>query len=474
MLDRIAQTIVRYRMFESGQKVGVAVSGGADSVCLLHLLRELGPRWGLRLHVLHLNHRLRGAESDEDAAFVRRLAEELGLPFTGREADLVSASDNLEEAAREARLAFFGEMLASGQVDRVATGHTRSDQAETVLFRFLRGAGSAGLAGIRPVTSDGLVRPLLEVDRTDVAEFLRRQAISWRDDSSNLSLEFARNRIRHHLLPQLAREWNPALPQTLAQTADWALAEESYWEAEINRLEETCLIAESGHILLNVDNLNKLPVAAARRLVRRAMERLRGDLRRIDFSHVAAIVKLAATQEGHGRVQLPGLDILRSFEWLRLSRLPAENPGRPDYRLGVPIPGILRIPGTELEIYLELVEKKDRSEPWNSVYNGGIVGIDWCRLPGSLVMRNWRPGDQYQPRGSASAQKIKTLFQQFRVPLWERRYWPVLTDGVSVLWALRFGPAAEIAAGPESRTVLKIREMRIGREYASVYEGSGR
>ena len=159
MLERVAATIARYRMFEPGQRVGVAVSGGADSVCLLYVLRDLAPRWDLRFRVLHLNHGLRGKESDADAEFVRALAAEFGLPFDVREASLSEAGGNLEEGARDARLAFFGDEIEANVVERVATGHTRSDQAETVLFRFLRGAGTAGLAGIRPVVRTGLVRP---------------------------------------------------------------------------------------------------------------------------------------------------------------------------------------------------------------------------------------------------------------------------------------------------------------------------
>src|SRR5262249_52896956 len=163
---------------------------GADSVCLLHILRELAPRWDLRLHVLHLNHGLRGNESDQDAAFVERLAREFGYPFTVRRADL-DTNDNLEQAGRESRLDLFREMMRSRIVDRVAVAHTRSDQAETVLFRFLRGAGTAGLAGIRPVTDSGIVRPLLEIERTDVEDFLNSRHIPWREDSSNQAREFA-------------------------------------------------------------------------------------------------------------------------------------------------------------------------------------------------------------------------------------------------------------------------------------------
>ena len=218
-----------------------------------------------------------------------------------RRVDLAIAEDNLEQAGREARLAFFDEAIANGSVDRIAVGHTRSDQAETVLFRFLRGAGTAGLAGIRPVTAGGIVRPLLAVDRAEVEQFLRERGIAWREDSTNRSLQFARNRIRRELLPKLARDWNPAIVQTLSHTADWALAEESYWETEIDRLAALHLVSQNGFVLLKTGCLRELPLAAARRLVRRAMEIVRGDLRSIDFAHIAAVLDMAAATEGHGR-----------------------------------------------------------------------------------------------------------------------------------------------------------------------------
>ena len=164
-------------MFGRGSRLGVAVSGGADSVCLLHILHMLAPEWNLRLTVLHLDHGLRGEESRRDAEFVRELARKLGLPAIAGTANLAVTTDNLEQAAREARLAFFREAIQGSEVERVATGHTRSDQAETVLFRMLRGSGSAGLSGIRPVTSDGLVRPLLGIERVDVEQFLRERGL---------------------------------------------------------------------------------------------------------------------------------------------------------------------------------------------------------------------------------------------------------------------------------------------------------
>jgi tRNA(Ile)-lysidine synthase len=462
LLQRIAQTIGRHRMLVAGQKVGVAVSGGADSVCLLCVLRELAPRWDLRLAVLHLNHRLRGAESQQDADFVGRLAERMGLPFHLREVDVAGATPNLEQAARYARLAFFREMIESGAVDSVAVGHTRSDQAETVLFRFLRGSGTAGLAAIRPVTPEGVVRPLLEVGRDEVEQFLRERGIPWREDSTNASPQFARNRIRHGLLPQLAGQWNPRICETLANTADWAQAEEAYWAAEIDRLAAARLLEKDGAVFVQVDRLADLPLAAARRLVRRAIERAKGDTRGVDFHHVAAVLAMAATAQGSGRLQVPGLEILRSFQWLRFGPPGAgaveKRNVRAHYRVSAAVPGTVRVPGTEIAICLELIEKAETSEAPDYVYNNEVGCLDWGSLSGSLELRNWQPGDQYQPVGSTGREKIKTLFQQARIPVWERGHWPILIDGASIVWAQRFGAAAGFVAHAGTKVILKVRE----------------
>ena len=456
-LARIARFIERHAMFRAGQTVGVAVSGGADSVCLLHVLIELAPRWDLRLRVLHLNHNLRGEESRADAAFVAALAGRLGLALTAGEADFSTTAGNLEQAAREARLDFFRERMAAGEVDSVALGHTLSDQAETVLFRFLRGAGSAGLAGIRPVTADGIVRPLLEVDRAEVEGFLRERGIAWREDSSNADPRFARNRIRRQLLPQLIRDWNPALAQTLAQTADWARAEEAWWEREVDRLAGGLLMRRGGAVYLQAGPVAALPLAAGRRLVRRAIEIAKGDLRGVNFGHIGSILDLASSPRGHGCVQAPGLAVLRSFDWLRFVTPGAADGGAP-YRHPATVPGVLRIPGAGFEVYLELIEKPETLRHADYVYNSGMGGLDWQRLSGPLEWRSWRAGDRYRPSRSTGEEKIKTLFQRARIPLWERRLWPVLTDGPSIVWVRRFGPAAEYQASPDSRMVLAIRE----------------
>lgn len=460
-MQRIAATIDRYGMLRTGQSVGVAVSGGADSVCLLHALHLLAPQFDLRLHVLHLNHNLRGEESREDAEFVRQLAAQLALPFTLSQADLATSAGNLEQAGRHARLAFFRQVLSAGTVERVALGHTLSDQAETVLFRFLRGSGTAGLAGIRPVTSDGLIRPLLEIDRAGVEQFLRQRSIDWREDSSNASMRFARNRVRHGLMPLLARDWNPAIAETLAHTAAWAQAEESYWDEELDRLSPGRLIEKNGAVLLLAPALDALPPAAARRLVRRAIVRAKGDLRGAGFNHVEEVRRLAQRLQGHGHAPVPGLEVIRSFQWLRLAPLPA-GPRNASYRIAAPIPGSVRLPGSGSVISLELIEKSETFGAFESVYNNEVDCVDWRRLSSLLEFRNWTPGDQYQPLGSSGTEKIKTLFQRARIPVWERRGWPVLWDGRSIVWARHFGPSALVEANSRSTMILQIRESEPG------------
>jgi tRNA(Ile)-lysidine synthase len=435
---------------------------------LLHVLCELAPRWDLRLTVLHLDHQLRGEESLQDAVFVRDLAAALDLPFELRETDVQAlcrqTGDNLEQAARAARLAFFRDLTGGRTLDRVAVGHTRSDQAETVLFRFLRGSGTAGLAGIRPITEDGIVRPLIEIERPEIERYLCERGIPWRTDSSNASSTFARNRIRRELLPHLIGEWNPAMTETLAHTADWAQAEEAYWDAELARLAPAHLVQEPGAVLLRIEPLSELPLAAARRLMRRALGMAKGDLRGIGFEHLSSVFDLAASAEGHGRIQIPGLDVFRSFEWLRIAPPATDNLENRNYRLPLSVPGAVRLPGQNSVIHLELFENTQVTEMLESVYNESVGCLDWNRISGSLPVtlevRNWRPGDQYQRAGHGGPEKIKFLFHQTRVPLWERRHWPILTSGDVILWARRFGPAAGFAASPDSSPVLGVRETR--------------
>ena len=431
-------------MLPQGARVIVAVSGGADSVCLLHLLKALfdarsltvavrGPdgtalrqRAGIQLAgVAHLNHQLRAEASDEDEHFVANLAQSLDLPFYLLREPIADAQDNLEQAGHRARKRFFQSLRAEGKCDLIAIGHTRDDQAETVLFRLLRGSGLAGLSGIAPV-GDHIIRPLIDVTRDQVRDFLRSRNIPWREDASNLDPRFARNRLRHDLLPQLARDWNPQIANALARLGHLARDEENYWTAEIDVLARE-FVRDRQAVELSWPSLTALSKAVARRLIRRAIADAKGDLRKITYDHVESILAI------HTRVVIPDLIVTRSFDWLRLE--PA--------RVLVPIEPIpIREPGSYPAPDGLTLIRVDHAQipPPNPCAN---LELEAGSFAAALELRGWRPGDRYRPQGISHVRKIHEMFQTARVPCWRRDSWPIIISGDKILWSRKFGMAEE-------------------------------
>ena len=241
VIEQVRKYIAEQRLFAPGDRVAVAVSGGADSVALLRVLLELRQELGVVLSVTHFHHGIRGAEADADHEFVSRLASQHGLEFHAGFGDAPSHARegglSLETAARELRHRWFANLVAEGKADKIATAHTLDDQAETVLMRVIRGAGGRGLAAISPRHSEkALIRPFLETSRAEIELYLRTLNQSWRDDSSNRDLVHTRNRIRHELLPLLEQRFNPAIRQTLADLAEVARVEAEYWDREVAAL----------------------------------------------------------------------------------------------------------------------------------------------------------------------------------------------------------------------------------------------
>jgi tRNA(Ile)-lysidine synthase len=457
MRERIEAFIRSHNMFAPGARVGIAVSGGADSRCLLDILFKLRSNWNLSLTLLHVNHCLRGEESDADEDFVRALASEYGLPIEIERADVSGAPDNLEQAARDARRRFFRRFLDSGSLDRVALAHTRSDQAETVLLRFLRGSHTTGLCAMWPVTPDGFVRPLLSIDRDEVQLYLHELNLSWREDSSNSEIRFARNRIRHELLPKLTLDWNPQLPVLLAQYATLAQEDEEFWEQVVTQ--NIALERHAGGFVLKTE-VADAPPALSRRIIRRVIEMVRGDLRQIDFRHVHQVLDLMRGSEGHARIQIPGVDVLRSFDRVRFAK-PATAPVERDFSLPFVPPATIPLPGGEVELCFEIVDSV-RNEAVIDPARGKLEAeLDWQRIQsGPLELRNWRPGDSYRCVGQDQEQKIKLMFQEHRIPLWERRNWPILCVDDEIVWSRRFGSASGFAAEPHAPAILRIFEKK--------------
>jgi tRNA(Ile)-lysidine synthase len=456
--DTIAAHIRRHALLRPGERVGVAVSGGADSVALLRLLLEMRDDLGLVLSVVHFNHKIRGADADSDQQFVAALAAQHGLEFRCETGDAPAYAHSrglsLETAARELRYGYFQRLLADGVLDKVATAHTLDDQAETVLLRLIRGAGTRGLAGIHTRLPAGVVRPLLGTTRTEIESYLGALGQPWRDDASNRDLQHARNRVRHVLLPLLERDFNPAIRPVLAQTAEIARAEEQYWAELVNRLPDA-------NGALDLKRVLSEPLALQRRLVRRLAE-LAGV--HLDFEHVEQILGLAA---GHPPgapanrfLELPGgwraaIENRPSGALLRFQRGPAPEPAAYEYRVSIPGEVLVKELGTLFRVTLVPVGPSEAGYNAEQAMDCGLLGTE-------LLVRNWRAGDRFWPVHAKGPKKIKELLQERHISLPERALWPVAASGTKIVWVRGFAAAQEVQAQAGTRQAVIIQEIPSG------------
>jgi tRNA(Ile)-lysidine synthase len=317
-----------------------------------------------------------------------------------------------------------------------------------------------GLAGILSATAEGLVRPLLDVSREAVREWLTARGVSWREDSTNRDPAFRRNRIRLELLPALERDWNPALSVALAQLGEVAAAEESWWRSEVASVADDVISQESQlGLLIDASRLVRLHPALARRVLRFAVERAKGDIRRISFRHIEALYGLAR-RHGSGKTRLPGLEACRSFDWILLG---APYTRQPASMTALTVPGSHRLDDGAI-LQLELVSAPPYS-PVDSryTYTGNDLDWDLVKVTG-LCCRPWRPGDRYRPLALNREEKLKELFQRARVPLWKRHLWPIITSGDAIAWVREFGVAASYAVTATTTTVLRVSELAQSQE----------
>lgn len=454
LLDRVVQTINRYSMLTEGDRVGVAVSGGADSVFLLHALRALVLERKITLSVLHVNHQLRGTESDGDEEFVGDLARQAGLPFLAMAGP--PGEGNLEQEARNSRRRLLEEARSSLGLSSIALGHTRTDQAETVLFRLLRGSGLRGLSGMAPRNGPA-IRPLLALSRTEIRDALTESGLGWREDSSNRNQQFVRNRLRLTTLPRLARSYNPNLEEALAGTAELSRVEEEYWDGQIAALYKRVCTSTGLGPVIDTKALADCHLAVKRRVIRHAIASGKGSLRSIDRRHVDQVLAIVDSRHGHDRVNIPGIDAVRSFDHLLLAAPQALKQER-DYRVSLTFGVRHQLPfgagalsltvQKKMSPFCATVEDGSRGDGEEAYLEFDAVGP--AASTGDLVVRNWQPGDKLQLPGQGSDVKVKTLFQEHKVSLWCRKHWPVVVAGQEIVWVRRFGAAQPFAASDRS------------------------
>ncbi|MBS1253301.1 MAG: tRNA(Ile)-lysidine synthase [Anaerolineales bacterium] len=420
ILERVRATIDEYDLFHAETPIVVGVSGGPDSLTLLHVLLRLRDTLQIQLHVGHLDHAIR-TESAEEAAFVARVADDWGLPATIERQDVPAQAEAegfaIEQAARRARYRFLARIADQIGVDTVAVGHNADDQVETVLMHLIRGSGLAGLRGMQPKlpyppalgyhdTEDvasrlALVRPLLEVPRSAIQDYCEEHDLNPRFDRSNLDTTFFRNRLRHELISEL-ETYNPNIREVLRRTARVIADEYDYLRQQRDEAWGRIVTEGDGYCVFDLAGWEELHVATQRSLVRQAIRRLRRELRDIDWVHVENALEVANEKPAGSEATLPaGLALFRGYETLTVGE---ERP-LPDWpllhteRLRLKISSTTRLPRTSWQVAADVFPRSELGEgelhdpdPWHTVMDGDAAGAD-------LSLRRRQAGDQFQPLG---------------------------------------------------------------------------
>ena len=454
IVKKVENTIIGYRMLERGDRVIVAVSGGADSVCLLDILFTLKEILGLTLMVAHFDHGLRPDEDEYETDFVKSLAASFDCNFVTKKAarSLKPGNASLEEKARDVRYRFLNEIKERLSAQKIATGHNLNDQAETVLMRLLRGSGPSGLSGIPPVRDTHIIRPLIEVTRNEIESYLSSKGLSHITDSSNSETRHLRNKIRLNLLPQLEK-YQPKIVEILGWTAGIMRKENTWLEAKATRWVKKW--AEKGlndEIVLPLSRFKGLPEPLKNHVLRQALKTTAGSLRRISLRNIDAIKLVAEGNKPQAEVTLPNiLAVKREYDRLIFLKSKAQTPERFCYIIDKP--GVFDLETPDSTVKLEDIERKTLAKlttaPWTACLDADLITYP-------LIIRNFRPGDRFIPLGMTGHKKLKSLFIDMKIPSHVREQIPILTQGNEPIWVCGLRIDDRFKVTSTTKRVLKI------------------
>jgi tRNA(Ile)-lysidine synthase len=471
LLARVVRTSERHNMLAAGDRVLVGVSGGADSVALLDILSRLAPTFKLSLAIAHLDHGLRPAAAPLEADLVRRMAERMGIDCYADKISLHPGQGSLEEQLRLLRYAFFERAAAAAGCNKIAVGHHADDNAEAVLLNMLRGSGLRGLAGIPAVRDSRIIRPLIEIRRKDIVGYVQRHRLPYLEDASNTDPRYARNKIRHHLIPLLQREYNPNVVPTLNRLATLCAEEDAWLDTQLAPLSAESVAScpskpSSTGFELDAKTLTTQPRPVQRRVIRKALEQWQGNLRRIGALHIEALMELLRSGETGGSLDLPNhLKAERSPAGLRFYRSTTVHRGRPlqqspapSYSYNLPAvdrtPVTVEIPEADCALLFSVISPAATvSMPLSERH---MVFLDFDQLCFPLTIRNFLPGDRLRPFGMQGSQKLKTLFINRRVAPEQRRRLPLLVSGGTIVWVAGVRRADIAPVSPDTSRILKV------------------
>ncbi|MCK9418698.1 MAG: tRNA lysidine(34) synthetase TilS [Nitrospirae bacterium] len=454
LLTKVKETIKKYSMLNPGDRVLVAVSGGPDSVCLLGVLRVLAKDLDLTLHVAHLDHLFRGKESADEAVFVAELAKTFNIPATIEKFDVPAYCRerglSSQEGARKVRYDFLQRTAMMSDSAHIATGHTANDQAETFLMRLIRGAGASGLSAIPPVR-DNIIRPLIDITREEVLDYLKRTGLAFATDPSNTKPLYTRNRIRMEVLPVLQR-FNPRIVATLAAEAGQLRDEDEAVEGYCATLADSILARKENTVFVKRNEFNTLPPAFRRRLLIKA-----ADLAGVESSGLSriqideAITFMAAARTGRTMNLLAGLTIGREYDRFVISA----QSGTDDFSRVILMPGVTVQSELRMEIETLVADRlPDEQEDLNYIWQ---ALFDYDKIGPALMLRSRHPGDWFCPSGmGGKRKKIQDYFVDEKVPRRKRGLVPLLCSGEDILWVVGMRTDERFLAGADTKRILTI------------------
>lgn len=479
--EQIASFIQEHRMLEAGKTAVVAVSGGPDSMVLLHLLKGLAPALKVKLHVAHLHHGLRGKEADLDLKLVRDYCRKSKLPFSSRRVDVRALSErkriSLETAARMARYAFLTRCARRVRAAAIAVGHTADDQVETFLMRLLRGAGGRGLGGMQPVRRSGelaIIRPLLRIWRHELLSLAKACGVIYRIDRSNMDVSFFRNKVRRRLIARLQKEYSPRIKETLRKSADILGNEHAFVHDEALKTLRRLGRQSGDRIAISISRLLALPPAIRAELLRIAAAGL-GQGASPGYNDIDALLDLCKGEPGKKQHHLPGgITALREYDRLILGRGSKMQAGDYEFPLedGLEIaspPFILRF-GFSTCSRAEIGRLRKKPVRLAAVWGDGkrrrrplreYFSLD--ALAGkSIVVRNRRPGDRFTPLGMKGSKKLKQVMIDEKLPSHLRAAVPLIACADGIIWLPGYRIADRYRVAPSTRHVAQVSLERVG------------
>jgi len=462
LVEKVFETIKKYKLINDDEGVVTGISGGPDSVCLLHVLKSLAAQLNIRVFAAHVNHMLRGEESEGDESYVRELCKKLGVPLFVSRHNVGEVSGqkgiSLEEAGREIRYSEFEALSAEIGAQKIAVAHNKNDQAETVMLNLLRGAGLDGLKGMEYKTGK-IIRPLLDVPRTDIEAYCREYALFPRTDSSNLESDYTRNKVRLDLIPYIDTLFKKNIVESLYRMSSLLRDDYHYIEDCILSIYDGFVMKKEGKaVWLSLEKMAEAHPAVQKRVLRKAIEQVKGDLKGIESVHLESAVSLGTSGKTGSQIHLPlNLRVERSYEALKIFIDDNEKNTCTAFDLPLTIPGTTLIGDIKSSVLAVLKKKPINIEEYGNLgYNSLVQFFDYDRLGTGINVRNRRDGDVFKPYRSKGTKKLKEYFIDSKIPRHMRDSIPLIAKGNEVVWVIGYKISDKFKVTENTKSILKL------------------